>query len=133
MDDPGLGSVVCRLQLRDVDDASTHAGCSNEAPTPESRDQFLTMTICPFLLLPSPMQAGRMCAVVDAIHIGSHDITVMLHSAIEKITLGPGNPSIGNEDVEAAIELVDDFIDFCFDVEFGAYIDLICFTYGENE
>ena len=67
-----------------------------------------------------------MCTVIHAIHVGGHDILVMLHLTVEKAALRPWDARICNEDIEATIELFDNLIDDFFDVILASNIDLIC-------
>ena len=110
MNDSCFGCIVCCLQLWNVDDVSTHASCSNETAIGEVLE-LLAMHIGSFLLLTSPVCTGRLGAVVGAVEIGGHDLAVMVNLSVQHRSLGPGYPGVGNEDVEAAIELLDNLID----------------------
>ena len=71
------------------------------------------------------MKTSSMCTVVDAVHIGRHDVPVMFNLTVEKVALSPWDSSICNENVEAAIELFHDLIDNFFDVFLASDIYLV--------
>lgn len=74
------------------------------------------------------MKTSSICTVIDAVHIGRHDILIMFDLTIEKVALRPGNASICNENVEAAIELFHDLIGNFFDVLLASDIYLVSST-----
>ena len=74
------------------------------------------------------MKTSSICTVIDAVHIGRHDILVMFDLTIEKVPLRPWNASICNKNVEAAIELSHDLIDDFFDVLLASDIYLVSST-----
>ena len=71
------------------------------------------------------MKPSSICTVVDAVHIGRHDVLVMFDLTIEKVALSPWYSSICNENVEAAVELFHDLIDDFFDVLLASDIYLV--------
>lgn len=71
------------------------------------------------------MKASGIRTVIYTVHIGSHYILVMLHLTVEKAALRPWYASIGNKNVEAAIELCHDLIDYFFDVLLASDIYLV--------
>lgn len=62
VDDPRLGRIVCRLQLRDIDDMTTHAGRRHEGSIGVVL-QLLAMDVGALLLLAPPVSTGRTGAV----------------------------------------------------------------------
>ena len=74
------------------------------------------------------MKTSSICTVIDAVHIGGHDILVMFDLTIKKVSLRPWNASICNKNVEAAIELSHDLIDNFFDVLLASDIYLVSST-----
>ena len=71
------------------------------------------------------MKASSICTVIDAVHIGRHDVLVMFDLTVKKVALRPWDSSICNENVEAAIELFHDLIDNFFDVLLASDIYLV--------
>ena len=55
MDYPSLGSIICRLQLRDINNMPTHTSRRYETALPERRFQLLAINSSLLLLLPPPM------------------------------------------------------------------------------
>ena len=110
MDDTSLGGIVRRLQLWNVDNVPTHAGSGNETTVGEVLE-LLAMHAGPFHLLTSPVCTGSPGAVVGAVEVGGHDLTVVVNLSIQHSSLCPWDASVGNEDVETAIELFDNFVD----------------------
>lgn len=71
------------------------------------------------------MKACGICTVIHTVHIGRHDVLVMLHLTVEEVALRPWYASIGNKNVEAAIEFCHDLIDYLFDVLLASDIYLV--------
>ena len=76
------------------------------------------------------MKASGICTVIDAVHIRRHDILVMFDLTVEEATLRPWDPSICNENVEAAIEFFHDLIYYFFDMLLASNIYLVCSAYA---
>ena len=127
LDDCSFGSVVRRLQLRDVGYMRAHTRSGDETSQPEIL-QFLPIQVRPLRLLTPPVKASGVCTVIDAVHIGRHDILVMFNLTVKKIALSPWNSSVRNENVKAAIEFFHDLIDCFLDVFLASDIYLICST-----
>ena len=71
------------------------------------------------------MKASGICTVIDAVHIGRHDVLVMFDLTVEKAALGPGNASICNEDIETAVKFFHDLINYFFDVLLASNVYLV--------
>ena len=71
------------------------------------------------------MKTSGIRTVIHAVHIGRHDVLVMLDLAVEKAALRPWDASICNKNVEAAIEVFHDLIDYFFDVLLASNIYLV--------
>ncbi len=124
MDHPGLGGVIRGLELGDVDDMSTHAGGSHKAAVGVVL-QLLPVQIGSFLLLPAPMGRGGSGAVVGAIKIGGDHLPIVVHGPFEHGALGPRDPSVGDEDIEAAVELFHDLVNGLLDMLGIGHVDLV--------
>lgn len=124
-----LGSIVRGLQLRDIDNVAAHGRGSDEA-TVRVVDQFLAIEIRPLLLLSSPMLTRSMSAVVCAIHVGGHDLLVMLDVGVKKIALRPWDTSVSDEDIKTAVEFLHDFVNGLLDELSVCHIDLVRLAYG---
>ena len=128
MDDTSLGGVVCTLQLRDVDNVSTHTGSSNEA-TVGVVLQLLAGHGGHLLLLTSPMGTCSTSTVEGAVKIRCDYLAVMVNLPVEHGTLCPRDPGIGDEDVETAVEFLDDLINHLLNVLGVRHVDLISLAY----
>ena len=71
------------------------------------------------------MKTSGICTVINAVHIGRHDVLVMFDLTVKKVALRPWDSSICNENVEATIELFHDLIDNFFDVLLASDVDLV--------
>lgn len=76
MNDTSLGAVVSRLQLRDVDNVSAHAGRSHEATICEALE-LLAVQVGAFLLLTPPVRSSGPGTVDGAVEIGGHNLVVV--------------------------------------------------------
>ena len=128
MNDACLGGIVCSLQLRDVDNVSTHAGRSDEAAIREVFE-LLPIECGHLLLLASPMLASSPGTVEGRVKVRSHNLAVVVKLSVEHRALRPRDTSIGHEDVEAVVELLDDVVDDFFDVLGVGHIDLVGLAY----
>ncbi len=88
--------------------------------------QLLSTQIRPLHLLASPMEASSISTVIHAVHIGRHDILVMFDLTVEKAALRPWDASICDENVETAVELIHNLIDYFFDMRLASDIYLVC-------
>lgn len=57
------------------------------------------------------MSAGALCTPHNAVHVDGHDIAGHVGRAVNEGALGPGDARVGDEDVEAAIEFLDNLRD----------------------
>jgi hypothetical protein len=125
VDNASLSGVIGSLQLWDVDDMTGHGRRSYESALCKAF-QLLAVNGCAFLLLAAPMLTGSASAVECTVEICGYYFAVVVDLAIEGGTLGPWDSRIGDEDVEAAIELIDDLIyDFFYGLPAGN-VDLVC-------
>jgi hypothetical protein len=72
------------------------------------------------------MLTGGTSTVECAIQIGGYYLAVVVDFAIEGGTLSPGNAGVSDEDVEAAIEFLDNLIDGLLYWLPAGNIDLVC-------
>lgn len=101
-----------------------HGGRGNESALGKAF-QLLAINGCSFLLLAAPVPAGSTSAVECAVKICCYYFAVVVNLAIKSSTLSPRNAGISNEDVKAAIELLDDLIDgFLYWLPAG-HVDLV--------
>ena len=124
VDDARLGRVVRRLQLRDVDDVAGHAGSGDEASVREAL-QLVAVEVGALLLLAAPVRGAGARAVEDAVQIGGHDLAVVVQRAIGHGALGPWDAGIGHEDVQPAVELLDDLVDHLGGMLGVGHVDLV--------
>jgi len=106
VDNTSLGGVVGRLHLGEVDNVPTHRTSSNKATVGEV-GELLAIDISAFLLLTAPVDRSSLGAVKDAVKVNADDRTVVLNRAVDHRALGPGYTSVGNEDIETAVEILD--------------------------
>ena len=125
MDNASFRCVISCLQLWYIDDVPTHAGRGNEASIPEALDG-IPMDSRAFLLLPPPMLASILGAVEGAVQICGDDLAIMAVVAIQHWTLCPRDPSVGDEDVEAAVKFADYGVNGFFYLKVMCDIDLVC-------
>lgn len=123
-----LGGVVRGLQLRDVDDMTRHTSRSDKRSTSEVLER-LAIDRCAFLLLASPVLPSSAGTVECAVEIGCDDFAVVVNFSVEHGALGPGDTGIGDEDVEAAIEFLDDVVDGFLDGFVLCDINLVGFAW----
>lgn len=128
MHDGSLGSVISSLELWEVDDMPAHGGSSDEAAVGEVL-QLLAVDIGSITLLPSPDGSTRAGAVEGTVDVGGHDLAVVVDGALDDGALGPGNSRVGDEDIEAAIELLDDLLNGGLDFLRVLDVDLVCSAY----
>lgn len=115
MDDTCFSRVVGGLHLRDVDDMPAHArGCDEFAICIVF--QLVPAEVRAFICLPLPVLGGRSSAVEHPIEIGGHHLAVMVNCSVRDGPLSPGYTGVGDEDVEAAVELLDNLVDEGFDL-----------------
>lgn len=127
MDYSSFGSVICSLQLRNIDNRATHARRSDKASILEVLN-LLSATIDALELLSAPDPASSTSAEEGAVKISSDDFTIMFDFAIDSWTLGPRNSRIGNEDVETGVEVGDDLVDDGVDVCLVGDVELVGFA-----
>lgn len=110
MEDTGLGGIVSSLHLREVDDVTTHGSSSHEATVGEVFEG-LSIKVGTLLLLSLPMGRSSLGAVEGTVQVNAHDLRIVRERALNHRTLSPRDTSIGNEDVQAAVEVLDALVD----------------------
>jgi hypothetical protein len=123
VNDSGLGCIVGRLQLGNVHNVSAHAGRGNEAAALEV--DLVAVEVRAFLRLAPEVLAGGPRAVEGAVKVGAHHLPVVLQLPVDSRALRPRDARIGNEDIEAAVEFLDDLVDRLVDVVGVENVDLI--------
>jgi hypothetical protein len=123
--DTGLGGIVRSLELGNVDDVTAHGGSGDKAPIGEVLE-FVAEQVGALLLLSSPVGSSSTSAVPGGIKIGLDNVQVVLDGAINRGTLSPWNTCIGNEDIQAAIKVLNSLIDGSFGFLLIAQVALIC-------
>lgn len=124
VDNASFGRVISRLQLRDIDNLAAHAGGGDEASIGEAL-QLVAIEVGAFLLLTTPVGSARARAVEGAVQVGGHDLAIVVQRAVDHGPLGPWNACVRHEDVQPAVELLDDLIDHLGGVLGVSDIDLI--------
>lgn len=92
-----LGRIVGRLHLRDIHNMPTHTARRNETPIREALEFIL------FLFTPDLGCGAR--TVEDAVDVDLHDFAVVRELAVDHGALCPGDAGVGDEDIEAVVEL----------------------------
>lgn len=124
VDDTGLGGVVGCLHLGKVDNMTAHGGGSHETTVCEV-GELVAIPISAFLLLAAPVGSGGLGAVEGTVEVDADHIAVVLESTIDHGSLSPRNTCVGNEDVETAVEVLDNVIDSLLDSLVVGDIDLV--------
>lgn len=124
VDDSSLGSVVDGLELGDVDDAAAHGGSGDEA-SGDVVVERLAVNRGALLLLATEVRTRRLGAPHDAVNVDSHDLLSGLDRAVDEGPILPGDARVGDEDVQAAIELLDDLVDGIIHGLGGDDVDLV--------
>ena len=106
VDDTGLGGVVGSLQLGDVGNVAAHAGGGDEASVGEALE-LLAVDGGALPLLATEVGADGTGGEEGAIHVGVHDLVVMAEIGVQQGARLPGEAGIGDEYVEAAIQILD--------------------------
>lgn len=125
MDDRRLGRIVHRLRLRDVGDVAGHGRRGDEAPVPEVVKR-LPVRRRALLLLPPPVQRGGAGAVERAVDVDAQHLLHCLDGPIDEGAVLPGDARVGDEDVEAPVEVLDDFVDGIAHGFPRLHIDRVC-------
>ena len=110
---------------------STHTRSCHEAAISEALE-LVAIQIRPLLLLAPPVGPSGFGAVIGAVQIGGHNLTVVIDLPVEHGALCPRDPGVGNEDIQTAIELFDDFGDGFFDMLVIGYVDLVCLAWMQQ-
>lgn len=111
---------------------SAHGSGSNKAAVGVVL-QLLSIDICSLLLLASPDVGSRPGAVESSIEIGIDNVSVVIELTLGHGTLGPWDSGVGDEDVETAVELLDDGSYGFFDRFRILDVDLVCLAYQPHE
>ena len=110
VDDSRFGGIVCRLQLRNVDNMTAHGSSGHEAAVGEVV-QLLAVDVSALLLLSPPVSCRRLGAVEGAVQINVDYTRVVIQRAVDHGALGPGNTGIGDENIQSAIKVLHNLID----------------------
>ena len=125
MDNASFGGIVCGLQLWNIDDVPAHTSGRNKGSVCVVL-QLLTVQVGPFFLLASPVCCSGPSTIEGAIKVSSNNLAVVINFSIEHSSLSPRDASVGNKDIEASVELLDNFVDRLLDVLCISDIDLVC-------
>ena len=128
MDDSSLCGIVRSLQLGDVDNHTAHTRRSNEAAILEV--DLVAVDVSAFFSLSPPVLACRTVAVERAIQVGVHHVMIVFDLAVEHGSLRPRDAGVGNENVETAVEFLDNLVDHLLDMLLVSHIDLVGLAYG---
>lgn len=110
VEDTGFGGVVSSLHLREVDNVTTHRSSSHEATVGEVFEG-LSIKVSALLLLSLPVGSSGLGAVEGTVQVNAYNLAVVRERALNHGTLGPRDTSIGNEDVQAAVEVLNALVD----------------------
>lgn len=125
MADTRLGRIIRSLELRNVDNVTAHRGSSDKTSISEIL-KLVAKQVGALFLLSSPMRGSSTSAVPGGIKVGLNNIQVVLNGAINGGTLGPWNASVGDENIQAAIEVLDGLIDDRLGFLLVAQVTLVC-------
>jgi hypothetical protein len=70
-------------------------------------------------------------AVIGAVEISLNNLAVVVKGAVNHGALGPRDTGIGDKDVEAAIEVLDGFVDGLFNSLGVPNIELVSLAWSE--
>ena len=124
VDDTGLGSVVCSLELGNVDNVAGHGGRGDEAAVAVVLE-LVAVEVGALLPLPPPDLTGGTGAEEGTVKIGGDDLVVVGDLTVDGRTLGPWDARVGNEDVQTAVELLDNIVDLLLDIGLVGDVDLV--------
>ena len=79
-------------------------------------------------LLAAPVRCGRAGAVEDTVEVGGDDSAVFVERAVEDGSFLGEDAGVGDEDVEAGVEVVDGGVDGGGDLLGGGYVDAVGFA-----
>lgn len=128
MDDTGLCSIVCSLQLWNIDNVPTHTCGCYKASILKSF-QLLSVKSGALLLLSAPMLTCSTGTIKCSIQICCYNLLVMIEFSVKGRTLDPWNSRVCDEDVETPIEISYGGVDSLLHGFVRGNIDLVCFTY----
>lgn len=132
MDHSRLGAVVDSLQLRNVDDAAAHGRRRNEASGRVVLERLAVNRRALFFLA-AEVGAGALRTPHDAVHVDGHDIAGHVGRAVNEGALGPWDARVGDKDVEAAVELLDNLRDGLVDGLGRGNVYLVCLACDLNQ
>ena len=107
-----------------IDDSPTYARSSHEATVGEAV-KFVAVGIGPLPLLASPVRRGGSSAVEDAVEVSSNHISIIVEISIDDVALVRKDACICDENVQAAVEIVDDCVDRVLDLLSVGDVDLV--------
>lgn len=125
MDDTTLGSVVSGLHLREVDNVTTHRGSSHEATVVEVGEGF-SIEVGTLLLLALPVGSSSLGAVEGTVQVNANNLGVVGKRTVHHGALGPWNTSVGNENIQTAVEIADRLVDGLLNSFGVGDITLVC-------
>lgn len=128
MNHPRLRRIIRRLQLRNIHNMPTHTRRRHETPI-RIPLQRASIQRRPLRLLSPEVLPRRPRAVKRPVEIRRHHLRVVSQVAVDHGALRPGDPAVGDEDVEAAVELGDDVVDGRDDGVGGGDVDLVGFAW----
>lgn len=125
VDDTGFGPVVSSLQLRDIDNVTTHAGSGNEAAITIAL-KLPAIYIRTLLLLASPGLTSCPGAVENTVEVCRYDLAVVLNLPIKRWALSPRYTGVSDEYIQSPIEFFDNLINKLLNLPSIGDIDLVC-------
>lgn len=125
MDHSGLGGVIRSLELGDVDDMAAHRRGGDETAAVEIL-QLFPVDVGAFLLLSPPDGCTGAGDVERAVDIGRDHLAVVVELAVGHGALGPRDAGVCDDDVEPAIEFLDDLVDGRDALLRVLDVDLVC-------
>jgi hypothetical protein len=123
VDDPSLRGIVRSLQLRYVDDMAAHTCCGYKAAILEI--DLVAIDVGALLGLSPPVETRGTRAIERTIQVCIHHVMVVFDLAVEHRALRPRDAGIGNKNIEAAIEFLDNFVYHRVDMLLVSDVDLI--------
>lgn len=110
---------------------TAHGGSCNEAAVGEVL-QLVAVQVGTLLLLASPVSSSILGAVESAIKVGVDNVVVVLVGTVNHGTLGPRDTSVGNEDVETTVQLLNGEVNGLLDGLDVPDVDLVGLGYDRN-
>lgn len=132
MNNANLGGIVSSLHLGEVDNVAAHGSSGDKAAVGEVGER-VSVNVGSLFLLSSPVGSSSLGTVKDTIQVDGDHVSVVLKGTVDHGALGPWDACIGNEDVQATVELLDGKVDGVLHGFGVSDVDLVSLGYIERQ